>query len=203
MLKTGWKIKGEGMDHYLEIRVQPDAEIRENELLNKLYSKFHKALCDLKATDIGVSFPEYQIKLGRTLRIHGTAARLAELQQLNWLGGLSGYCKIAEIQTIPTEVQYRTVSRVQATMSNAKLNRLLKRGTATENVVKQYKAKMFSQRLAKRFGGRLDNPYLELNSSSNGHKHRRYLSFGNLQAEPRAGVFDFFGLSKTATIPVF
>lgn len=183
------------MDHYLDIRVQPDEEMRENELLNKLYSKFHKALFDLKATDIGVSFPEHHIKLGRTLRIHSNEARLKELQQLNWLGGLSGYCKISGIQTIPAQVQYRTLSRVQSTMSTAKLNRLIKRGTITEDRVKQYKAKMF--------GLGLDNPYLELESASNGHRHRRYLTFGELQAVAVQGEFDFFGLSKTATIPVF
>ena len=183
------------MDHYIDIQIQPDAEMSENFLLNKLYSKFHKALFDLKANNIGVSFPEHHLKLGRTLRIHSNAARLTELQQLNWLGGLSGYCKISGIQIIPAQVQYRTLSRVQTTMSTAKLNRLIKRGTIPEDRIKQYKAKMFSLGL--------DNPFLELESTSNGHQHRRYLTFGELQPEAVQGEFDFFGLSKTATIPVF
>lgn len=183
------------MDHYIDIQIQPDAEMRENVLLNKVYSKLHKALFDLKANNIGVSFPEHHIKLGRTLRLHSNAARLAELQQLNWLGGLGGYCKISGIQAIPAQVQYRTLSRIQATMTQAKLNRLIKRGTIPEDCVKLYKAKMFSQGL--------DNAYLELESTSNGHKHRRYLVFGEPCEIPSLGEFDYFGLSKTATIPCF
>jgi CRISPR-associated endonuclease Csy4 len=183
------------MDHYIDIQIQPDDEMRENVLLNKVYSKLHKALFSLKANDIGVSFPEYRVKLGRTLRLHSTASRLTELQQLNWLGGLSGYCKNTAIQPIPAHVMYRTVSRIQATMTQAKLNRLIKRGTITEDRVKQYKAKMY--------GRGLDNPYLELESTSNGHQHRRYLAFGERCEISSLGEFDYFGLSKTATIPCF
>jgi len=139
--------------------------------------------------------PEYQIKLGRTLRLHSTTERLIELQQINWLGGLSGYCKITSIRPIPAIPMYRTVSRIQATMTQAKLNRLIKRGSIIEDQVKQYKAKMFAQGL--------DNPYLELESASNGHKHRRYLAFGEIKTESVKGEFDSFGLSKTATLPVF
>lgn len=183
------------MDHYIDIQIQPDDEMRENVLLNKVYSKLHKALFTLNAQDIGVSFPEYRVKLGRTLRIHSSAPRLTELQQLNWLGGLSGYCKSTAIQPIPAHVMYRTLSRIQATMTQAKLNRLIKRGTIPEDCVKLYKAKMFSQGL--------DNPYLELESTSNGHKHRRCLVFGEPCEIPSLGEFDYFGLSKTATIPCF
>ena len=183
------------MDHYIDIQIQPDAEMRENELLNKAYTKLHKALFELQANDIGVSFPEYRIKLGQTLRIHGTQARLKELQQLNWLGGLSGYCKVSAIQLIPEKVMYRTVSRVQTTMTSAKLQRLIKRGTIAENDIKQYKAKMFQQGL--------DNPYLEIESASNGHLHRRYLELGALTETPIPSRFNHFGLSKIATIPWF
>ena len=80
-------------------------------------------------------------------------------------------------------------------MTQAKFNRLLKRGSITEDEAKQYKAKMFTKGL--------DNPYLELQSHSNGHKHRRYIQFGELLDSPITGEFDQFGLSKTATIPWF
>ena len=184
------------MNYYIDIQIQPDAEMPENELLNKVYSKFHKALFDLQANDIGVSFPEYRVKLGRTLRIHATENRLAQLQQLDWLGGLGGgYCKVSNIQAIPEKVMYRTVSRIQTTMSSAKLQRLIKRGTIAENAIKQYKAKLFERGL--------DNAFLEINSASNGHKHRRYLEFGELTATPTSGQFNYFGLSKTATIAWF
>ena len=80
-------------------------------------------------------------------------------------------------------------------MTEAKLRRLIKRGSITPESVKDYKVKMFEKGL--------DNPYLELDSTSSGHKHRRYIAFGELLSNPLKGDFDSFGLSKTATIPWF
>ncbi|MFZ2726961.1 MAG: type I-F CRISPR-associated endoribonuclease Cas6/Csy4 [Methylococcaceae bacterium] len=183
------------MDYYIDIKIQPDAEMRENFLLNKVYTKLHKALFELKARDIAVSFPDYQITLGRVLRLHSTQARLIELQALNFLGGLSGYCKISAILPIPNLVQYRIISRIQPSMSLAKLQRLKKRASISENDSKAYKAKMFERGL--------DNPYVEIESTSNGHLYRRYLSFGELMNESSKGEFDYFGLSRNSSVPIF
>jgi len=189
----------------MDIRIKPDAEMRENVLLNKVYTKFHKALCDLKATDIGISFPKYRVKLGEVIRIHASSDRLKELQMMNWLGGLSGYCDVSDILPVPKTVEgYRTVSRVQPTMTLAKLEKRVKYQKVNGDLItkeeveaykKQYKAKMFAQGL--------DNPYLELQSNSNGHKHRRFIQFGELLESCTEGEFDQFGLSKTAGIPWF
>ena len=80
-------------------------------------------------------------------------------------------------------------------MSNAKLNRLIKRETILAENIPQYKAKMFQHGL--------DNPYLELESASNGQKYRRYIQFGKLKTESTTGIFDTFGFSNQATIPWF
>lgn len=183
------------MSFYVDIKIKPDDEMRENVLLNKVYIKLHKALSTLKSTEIGISFPCYKVMLGDVIRLHGQEDKLTELQASNWLGGLVGYCDVSSIKVVPKEVLYRTISRKQANMTEAKYRRLLKRQTITENDAKQYKAKMFQQGL--------DNPYLELQSGSNGHKYRRYIQFGELRNQPVAGEFDEFGLSKEATIPWF
>ena len=183
------------MNYFIDIKIKPDAEMRENVLLNKVYSKLHTVLYSLKSGDIGVSFPNYKVLLGDVIRLHGTESRLSELQNTNWLGGLSGYCQLAPIQIVPDNVTYRKISRIQSNMTEAKMRRLISRGSISTNDIKRYKAKMFSLGL--------DNPYLELESSSNGHKHRRYLNFSEETSLPATGEFDFFGLSKTATIPWF
>jgi CRISPR-associated endonuclease Csy4 len=183
------------MDNYLNITLLPDPEFPATVLMNSLYTKLHKALFDLNANNIGVSFPTYKITLGDMLRLHGTQTALEQLQAKNWIGGMSGYCQLSAIQAIPDQVKYRTVSRKQTNMSHAKLNRLLKRESIAPEQTPQYKAKMFTNGL--------DDPYIELTSGSNGHKHRRYIQFGALLAEPVAGQFDQFGLSKTATVPWF
>lgn len=183
------------MNHYIDVTIKPDAEMRENLLLNMLYSKLHKALIDLRSRTIGVSFPQYQVKLGKLLRIHGNSDCLQSLQQTDWIGGLVGYCDITPINQNPNVVSYRTVSRIRPNMSNSKLRRLKQRNSISEADIKNYKAKMYDQSL--------DNPYLELTSSTNGQKYRRYIEFGELVDLPKVEQFDYFGLSKTATIPWF
>ncbi|MEX0964391.1 MAG: type I-F CRISPR-associated endoribonuclease Cas6/Csy4 [Pseudohongiellaceae bacterium] len=183
------------MNHYIDIKLLPDAEIPATVLMNATYAKLHKILCDLGSKNIGVSFPKYKVTLGNILRIHGDESVLKDLLGKTWLGGMNGYCKVSDVVPVPAEAKFRTISRKQSTMSQSKLNRLLKRGSITEEDVKNYKAKMFTKGL--------DNPYLELQSGSNGHKHRRYIEFGELLDEPVKGDFDQFGLSKTATVPWF
>ena len=147
------------MNYYVDIQVQPDAEMRVNVLLNMVYTELHKTLHSLKATDIGVSFPQYRVTLGKTLRIHGNKERLEEIQGLNWLGGMTGYCNVSEVLPVPQQVSYRTISRKQTNLSEAKLRRLQKRGTlSSPEEVKNYRQTML------RSG--LDNPYVELASMS-------------------------------------
>ena len=183
------------MDYYIDIELTPDVEMRKNVLMNKIFAKLHKALCDLDANDIGVSFPERKVMLGKMLRLHSTEERLKVLQRYDWLGDLLGYCKTGQILPVPGDAQYRVVSRVQTRMSQSKLKRLVKRGSISESDIRGYRAKMFTNGL--------DNPYLELESSSNGHKHRRYISFSGLAESRVASEFDKFGLSKTASVPWF
>lgn len=183
------------MNHYIDIKLLSDAEIPATVLMNAITAKLHKALCDLRSTAIGISFPEYKITLGNVLRIHGKESDLQDLQSLNWVGGMNDYSEVSQVKPAPVGIKFCTVSRKQVTMSQAKLRRLMKRGVMTEDEIRQYKAKMFSQEL--------DNPYLELVSSSNGKKYRRYIEFSELLERPVYGEFDQFGLSKTATVPWF
>ncbi|AFI85399.1 type I-F CRISPR-associated endoribonuclease Cas6/Csy4 [Methylophaga nitratireducenticrescens] len=183
------------MNFYIDVLINPNAEMRINVLLNTVYTKLHKAIFDLRAKNIGVSFPNHNITLGNILRIHGDEKTLRVLQDQNWIGGMSGYCNISGIQPVPDSAKFCTVSRKQTTMSQSKLRRLLKRGSISEDEIQQYKAKMFARGL--------DNPYLELVSSSTGQKHRRYIEFGELKGEATHGQFDCFGLSKSATVPWF
>lgn len=183
------------MNHYIDVLLKPDAEMQESPLMNLVYTKFHKVLAKLETEQIGVSFPCYKIKLGRLLRLHGDKLDLHNLQGLNWLGGIAGYCEISDMKNVPAIVKYRTISRIRANMTKSKLERLKRRGSITPGEEKNYKAKMFSQGL--------DNPYLDLESGSTGQKHRRFIHFGPLLDQSVAGKFDSYGLSKVATVPWF
>lgn len=183
------------MNHFIEIKLLPDPEFKTTVLMSSLYIKLHKALRDLASNSIGVSYPRYRVTLGDVLRIHGSSKDLETLHQKNWHGGMGGYCDISDVLPIPDNCQHRIISRVQTNMSQSKLNRLIKRGSISEDQVRQYKAKMFTKDL--------DNPYVELTSGSNGNKYRRYIEFGPLLDEAVAGPFNQFGLSKIATVPWF
>lgn len=184
------------MRHYINLLFQADEEVPIYFIRNKTCSKLHKALHDLKQTSIGISFPNYKVKLGNVIRLHGDKTSLETLQKSNWLGGLAGYCEVSEVLSVPeTVAAYRTVSRVRPNMTNAKLRRLIQRGSIPEDKTEGYQAKMIA--------GSLDNPFLELQSKSTGEKYRIYISFGALQDQPVEGDFSHFGLSKTATVPWF
>ena len=183
------------MEYYIDIKLKPDAEMQESPLMNLVYNKFHNALAKLKIEQIGVSFPKYKIKLGKVLRLHGDKVNLHNLQGLNWLGCIAGYCEISDVKNVPADVKYRTVSRIRNNMSNSKLKRLKRRRSITPDEEKIYKAKMFSQGL--------DSPYLDLESGSTGQKHRRFFCFGPLVDQTVDGKFDSYGLSKVATVPWF
>ena len=188
-------VKEKKMNYYIDVIIQPNDEIRLNVLLNSVYTNFHKVLFDLRSTSIGISFPRYKITLGNIMRIHAQQVELNIFQDSNWLGSISPFCKVTNILEVPQNTKFRTISRKQSTMSQSKLNRLIKRGSIKEDEIINYKTKMFSKGL--------DDPYIELQSGSNGHKHRRYLEFGELLSSAIEGRFDQFGLSKSATIPWF
>lgn len=183
------------MEHYIDISIFPNSEFSETVLMNALYSKFHKALWALHSTSIGVSFPKYHTILGSILRIHGEKKTLQQLHDLDWQGNMSDYCMVSAILSVPVYTKFRTVSRIQPTMHQSKLRRLIKRGSIPENEISQYEEKMLSRYV--------DHPYVELRSGSNGHRHRRYIALGQLLEQPIPGEFDQFGLSKTATVPWF
>lgn len=184
------------MHHYIELHVLPDAEMPTTFLINAAYTKIHKELHNLNSKNIGISFPNYKILLGNLIRIHGEDENIKHFVDNNWLGGLSGYCKISKVLETPSDTKHRTVSRWRSNMSESHFRRLLKRGSANENDYLEYKTKMSEAQKTKL-------PYLELLSTSTGNRYRRYIKFGELLNEPVKGKFDHFGLSKTATIPWF
>ena len=183
------------MNCYIDIHLKPDAELKEADLSAKVYAKFHKALVTLNTNKIAISFPKVKHKLGLLYRLHGSETLLNDLQKLNWIGPLQGYCKISDITPIPKQVSYRIISVKRSNMSKAKLNRLIERGTIDKTGEKRYKIKMLSQGF--------DNPYLDLLSSSSGEVYRKFFEFSDIVNSPVDGMFDTYGLSKTATVPWF
>jgi len=206
------------MDYYFEIRLKPTKDALESILLNIVYEKIHRALFDLNATDIGVSFPEYKVKLGTLIRLHGPKERLQELSKSwrnivltkgtlrpVWSDSLSIEGSLLYVTTsvseIPKNVKHRNISRKRPTMSMSKLRRLIKR--REENADKGISLEDISSYRSKMFAQGLDNPYVDIWGEKKKQKYRRFFGFGELLNELIKGEFDTFGLSKDATIPWF
>lgn len=183
------------MDHYLDIKVLPDLESTAQELLNKLFSKLHRALGQHTQGKVGVSFPQQGKLLGEILRLHGTKEDLSHLMDQNWLQGLRDYTRCGALQPIPPQVTYRTVKRVQAKSAHNKRRRSILKGWLTE----QQALEQIPDTQQKS----LDMPFIQMGSLSNGNTMRIYIQHGDILPQPQAGIFSAYGLSSTATIPWF
>lgn len=198
--------------HYLTLRLLPDPEFPAQQLLNALYAKLHRALCDL-ATDqggagaIGVSFPQHSLQpltLGTELRLHAPEAELAELMTLSWLSGMRDHLDtVPPPQPVPPEVQHhRIVRRVQPQASPQRQGARWQRRHPGESLPDQYN---LEQRT-----GLLRLPHLHLRSRSTGHAYPLYIQHGPLLDSPATGSysdsgnFNRYGLSQGgATVPWF
>ena len=181
------------MNKYIDIKVKGSKYIKSNKVINDIVTEIHRYLNRNKINTIGLSYPNMFPDLGDTIRIHGTEAELESMYDEDLWGEFN--VKVSRIKDVPDEIKHRTISRVQTSMSNSKLNRLIKRGTIPNEDIKKYKIKMVSSGL--------DNPYLQLKSESNKRYYMRFMNMSECVEETVEGVFDEFGMSKKATIPWF
>ncbi|WP_349569009.1 type I-F CRISPR-associated endoribonuclease Cas6/Csy4 [Azotobacter salinestris] len=188
------------MDSYIDIRLLPDPEFAQNQLMNALFAKLHRALAQQRTYDIGVSFPRMQAKphtLGDRLRLHGTAQALQALMTLDWLSGMRDHTSVADLQAVPARTQYRVVRRVQNKSNPERLRRrLAKRHGLTEEQARERIPDTMKSRL-------LDLPFVTLRSQSTGQNFRLFVEQGELLEQPHSGAFSAYGLSNAATVPWF
>ena len=157
------------MDCFVDCRVVPDADFTAPILMNALFSKLHRRLCDTSpaAGPVLVSFPEYAKTLGGVLRLHGTREALEQrIGALDWIGGLSGYVRRSVIHPVPETAEYVSVRRVHGRKDASRFRRLVRRGRITQQQADQLIAERPS----------VDLPYLRLASNSNGQTYCAFVS---------------------------
>lgn len=184
------------MDHYVDIHILPDPEFTPPILLGALYSKLHKALVELKADDIGVSFPKGSKKsIGNLLRLHGQQHRLAELMGMAWLQGMHDHIRVNAIAAIPDTVEACLVKRrqYQTNVERLRRRRMRRKGESFEEVLRHIPEDRSQQP---------ELPFIHLRSQSTGHKFPLFIE-QSLQPSPSQGLFNTYGLSSTGTIPWF
>ena len=189
------------MEHYIDIRLRPDPDFVPEMLMSALYNKLHRALFDLQAVDIGVSFPGYKHgvrarSLGVHLRLHGTHARLQQLMSANWLTGMRDHSQVSEVIAVPTNVQHINVARKQFnTGSESRAKRYAKRHNIAEEEARKIYAKVAARSI--------ELPFVQINSRSTQQRFSLFIEHSKPQESSVAGTFNHYGLSSNATVPWF
>jgi CRISPR-associated endonuclease Csy4 len=201
------------MDHYVDIRLQPDAEFAPAMLMAALFTKLHKALAAGAHPNVGVCFPQMDMgdaaparasrtgaypryALGQVLRLHGTSQALHTLLTTDWLTGMRDHVACGAVLAVPTDARHRVVSRVQAKSSPERLRRrqMRRHGLTAEQV---------QERIPDSAVEMLNLPFLTLRSQSTGQTFRLFIRLGPEQATAVPGEFGAYGLSTQATVPWF
>ncbi|MFN3712430.1 MAG: type I-F CRISPR-associated endoribonuclease Cas6/Csy4 [Alcanivoracaceae bacterium] len=187
------------MDHYIDIRLRPDPEFPAAMLMGALYGKLHRALVDLQADDIGVSFPGHKLRprmLGDQLRLHGSAGALASLMAQPWLVGMHDHIVVSSASRAPTEAKHCLVRRRQFKTNVERLRRRrMRRHGETPELVRQ--------RIPDSVEKKVDLPFVTLRSRSTGQSFSLFIEHGEPQRGPVDGPFNQYGLSSQATVPWF
>lgn len=193
-------MRGEAMQHYLEIHLRPDAELAPHQILGALYARLHRALVRLASEDIGVSFPDYDARkpaLGTRLRLHGPQPSLRGLMATPWLDGMQDHLRLTPIAPAPAATQHCRVTRVQAKSSPSRLRRRAMRRHGCD-------AETADRNFPDSAAQRLPLPFLVLGSRSTGQpSFPLFIRQSPPLAQPVPGTFNSYGLSPQATIPWF
>jgi len=170
-------------------------------LMGALYNKLHRALFDLQATDVGVSFPAHKHgvrarTLGDHLRLHGDQARLEQLMSTDWLTGMRDHTQVGELLAVPENTQHINVARKQFnTGSPSRAKRYAKRHDISEGEAQQIYVKLAARRI--------ELPFVQINSRSTQQRFSLFIEHKKPAATSTKGTFSHYGLSPNATVPWF
>ncbi|HEY0201938.1 MAG TPA: type I-F CRISPR-associated endoribonuclease Cas6/Csy4 [Burkholderiaceae bacterium] len=187
--------------HYIDITLLPDPEFSHAHLLGALVSKLHRALVQLQASDIGISFPRYSLhprSLGQVLRLHGTAEALGRLLAQPWLQGMRDHVRLAELAVAPAQSATCLVQRRQFKTNAERLRRrrMRRKGESAEQAAAAIPASI----------ERAPNlPFVQLHSASTGQAFCLFVE-QTILTESQAtsqGGFNTYGLSHGTTVPWF
>ena len=200
------------LKYYVDITLLPNEEDNLSFIWQKIYAQMHLALVGIKdennSVDIGFSFPFYHnhlFPIGDVLRILANSKKKLELLDINkCLNKLEGYIYIGKIKEVPNDIKmYASFSRKQF-KSNAEIRRLAKR-YAKRNAVSEEEAlenfKLTEEKYTK-LKEKNGLPFINIKSLSTGNNVKIFISKEEVKKE-ELGRFNTFGLSKTATVPIF
>ncbi|WP_168015100.1 type I-F CRISPR-associated endoribonuclease Cas6/Csy4 [Halomonas salinarum] len=189
------------MDHYIDLRLRPDPDFLPPMLMGALYGRLHRALFDLDANDIGVSFPDHKTGVrartpGDRLRLHGKHQSLTQFIAQPWLAGMRELVETGEILPVPDNALHCVVRRRQFKTGNDSQVKRYARRHAIDLEEAQ-------ARFARTNEPRIPLPFVSLSSRSSKQRFALFIEHGEPQPTPISGHFNHYGLSTEATVPWF
>lgn len=188
------------MNYYFDIQILSDPDFPIHQILSVVYNRLHSTLVRLEQSQIGVSFPEYQLMprgLGSKVRAHGSKEDLEKLLAEPWLQtGLRDHVEVSKILSIPTSVKYRFVSRAQPKLN---VERLVRRYQRRHNL--SYEEAVLKYEGVK--APKTSLPFIRLRSESTDQGFALFVKQGDLLDQPQMGTFTTYALSADATVPWF
>jgi CRISPR-associated endonuclease Csy4 len=183
----------------MDIRILPDPDFSRAHLLGALYSKLHRALVQLDANDIGVSFPQYSLSpsgLGWVLRLHASSQALQSLSNTDWLVGMRDHTELGSMQSVPPQAQHRQLLRRQF---KTNVDRLRRRRARRKGESLDLATAAIPDNVAQQ----PNLPYVWLRSGSTKQSFCLFLEVSGPRPMAVNGTFNTYGLSNSATVPWF
>jgi CRISPR-associated endonuclease Csy4 len=192
------------MHYYLDILLLPDEIAGLNFLWEKVFLQVHLSLVRIKDKNehvpIGLSFPGYDIAahtLGETLRI--LARDRAEIDSLNIEDALlrfRDYIEIRDQKEVPATIA--TFARYRRQRAKSSIPRLARRRARRKGITEEQALADFDSFEEKR----LTVPFVNARSLSGDSRFRLFI-LEEMDVPPAEGDFSCYGLSSSATVPVF
>lgn len=185
--------------HYIELSLIPSAEMLQSELMGFVLENIHKEIVKYQGR-IGLSFPAYLEgrTLGATIRLFGNENDIGEI--FVKLQKLADYVIFQEPNEIPKTYEFATFSRYRPKIpTNSDLKRMeLRSQKAGFSEVEIYRRK--EEWLKKSRASFV--PFVYLKSSSTEQRMPLFIKMQK-QTREEEGIFNSYGLSKSATVPIF
>lgn len=194
------------MNVYQDITLLPDPETDLYFLWQRVYQQIHLALVEVKDSKdqvaIGVSWPHYKyskagVHLGNKVRVFAeTEQQLQDLNLSEWLSRFSDYAHITQVRKTPTEIQgYACFSRMNIKSSKASIAR---RKAKREGITYEQALEMLADVQLKR----TDLPFINMRSLSGDRYFPLFIARKDVDSH-REGGFSCYGLSQSASVPLF
>lgn len=185
------------LSHYIELKAIPQAELSQAEVISSLMQHIHRML-PTYAGRIGIGFPGYgqQRTLGGIIRLFGNEQDLQPLFQI--LQSLADYALISPPTAVPQPHGHAVFARQQpkGQSDQRRAERRLKaQGLSDSEIQQRLRNKQLKQ-------NPIRTPFVQMQSSSTAQHFLLWIS-RHSKTEAQTGTFNSYGLSNTATVPVF